>query len=261
MIDTSKLLAGLPTPLREELLKRYQEIAKNYIEHRWEPAELNGGKFAEVAFSIAEGAIAGSFPLTVSKPPNFLAACRALEQKPANSAIAGDRSLRVLIPRQLAALYEIRNNRGVGHIGGDVDANAMDAAVVFSSASWVLAEFVRIFHNVTTQEAQTAVNALSERAVPIVWVVPGTALRRVLDKDLDAAEQTLVLLHTKQGWVPEKDLFASVEYGRPDNYRKNVLRPLHDRRLLEFDATKKLVHVTPLGGKHAEAIVVAKRAL
>jgi len=60
----------------------------------------------------------------------------------------------VLIPRLLPVLYEIRNNRGVGHVGGDVDPNHMDAEAVQAMASWVMAELVRIFHGVKTEEAR-----------------------------------------------------------------------------------------------------------
>src|ERR1700726_3949566 len=145
MIDSTKILAGLPAGLREPLLKSYREIGANFAEHRWEPSELNGGKFCEVVYSIIDGAIAGKFAAKPSKPPDMVKACRALEGLPADKNRVGDRSLRVLIPRVLPALYEIRNNRGVGHVGGDVDPNYLDATAVYGMASRVLAELVRIF--------------------------------------------------------------------------------------------------------------------
>jgi len=148
MIDSLGVLAGLPEALRDTLLQSYQEIVSNYLHRRWEPSELNGGKFCEVAYCIVAGAIKGSFPTKASKPRNMLEACRLLENEPANSSRAGDRSLRLLIPRILPVLYDIRNNRGVGHVGGDVDANHMDAEAVQAMSSWILAELIRIFHAV-----------------------------------------------------------------------------------------------------------------
>ena len=114
-----------------------------------------------------------------SKPRDMVAACRALEQTPPNATRVGDRSLRILIPRVLLPLYEIRNNRGVGHVGGDVDPNFLDATAVYGMTSWVLAELIRVFHNVTTKEAQQTVDALVERKHPLVWQVEG--IKRVLD--------------------------------------------------------------------------------
>ena len=62
MIDAARLLAGLPQGLRDELLASYREIVSNYLERRWEPAELNGGKFCEVVYSILHGLLNGSMP-------------------------------------------------------------------------------------------------------------------------------------------------------------------------------------------------------
>jgi len=47
----------------------------------------------------------------------------------------------------LIAQYEIRNNRGVGHVGGDVDQNHMDAKIVVEMAKWTIAELIRLFHS------------------------------------------------------------------------------------------------------------------
>src|SRR5258708_576089 len=171
MIDLSRVLAGLPKALRDTLLESFQEIMSNYLERRWEPSELNGGKFCEVVYSIINGALKGSFPTSASKPANMRAACRALESEPPDASRVGDRSLRLLIPRVLPVLYEVRNNRGVGHVGGDVTANHMDAEFVQAMASWIMAELVRIFHGVTTEEAQQTVDALIERKSPIIWDV------------------------------------------------------------------------------------------
>ncbi len=132
------------------------------------------------------------FSSCLGKPHNMVAACRALENMPSDPTLVGDRSLRVLIPRTLLALYEIRNNRGVGHVGGDVSANHMDAEVVLAMASWVMAELVRIFHSVSTAEAQDIVDALVERRSPAIWDVGG--VKRVLDPSMSSSSGRLRLL-------------------------------------------------------------------
>jgi hypothetical protein len=182
-IDPTKLLAAIPAGLRDPLLETYREIASNFAEHRWEPSELNGGKFCECSYWICQGFVIGTYAAAPSKPANMRNASRAIEDLP-NSGKSGDHSLRILIPRMLPALYDIRNNRGVGHVGGDVNPNLMDATAVYSMASWILAELVRVFHNVKTDEAQAAVNGLVERKTPLIWSA-GTA-KRVLDADMSA---------------------------------------------------------------------------
>jgi len=250
VIDSSHLLAGLPKALRDILLKSYKEIMSNYLERRWEPSELNGGKFCEAVYSIIDGAVKGTFPAKASKPGNMLAACRALEIEPADANRVGDRSLRLLIPRVLPVLYEIRNNRGVGHVGGDVDANHMDAEAVQAMASWVLAELVRIFHRVTTKDAQEAVDALIERKTPAIWDVEG--VKRVLDPDMSAKNQVLMFLHHSMGWISVTDLFKWVEYSNASMFRSSVLKPMHKGRLIEFDAKQDRARISPSGTKQVE---------
>lgn len=259
MISASTLLAGLPAGLREPLLGCYQEIASNYSEHRWEPAELNGGKLCEVVFTIVSGAISGSYAVKPSKPPNMVDACRALEKLPAVSTRVGDRSLRVLIPRMLTALYEIRNNRNVGHVGGDVDPNYLDASAVFEMSSWVVAELVRLFHQVPIKEAQESVDALIERKTPLIWEVG--SIRRVLDTSMSAGDQTLLLLHQRPGWVAANDLAAWVEYASTSMFRTRVLRKLHKSRLIEYEEASGLARISPKGTKEVELRLIGSRTL
>jgi hypothetical protein len=185
-------------------------------------------------------------------------ACRALEALPANSNLVGDHSLRVLIPRLLPALYDIRNNRGVGHIGGDVDPNLLDATAVYDMTTWVLAELIRIFHNVSTAEAQDTVTALLERKIPLIWEVEGK--RRILDTSLTNTDQVLVLLHGHSGWVLERDLFDWIEYSNPSVFRKTILRKLHTARSIEYDEANNRARISPTGIKYVEETILKSRA-
>jgi hypothetical protein len=177
-------------------------------------------------------------------------ACRALEKKTPVATRVGDRSLRILLPRMLTALYEIRNNRNVGHVGGEVDPNYLDATAVLGMASWVVAELVRIFHSVSTDEAQNAVDALIERKLPLIWEIEG--VHRVLDSKMEAKDQTLLLLHQKINWVDDKDLSSWVEYSTLTNYRSRVLAPLHRSRLIEYDKKTRRARISPKGSKEVE---------
>lgn len=250
MIDPTKIFGGLPAGLRDPLLKHYREIGANFVERRWEPSELNGGKFCETVYSIIDGVIAGQFPTKPSKPKDMVKACRLLEGLPADHSRIGDRSLRILIPRVLLPLYEIRNNRGVGHIGGDVDPNFLDATAVYGMASWVLAELVRIFHNVTTEEAQEAVNALVERKMPLIWEIGD--VRRVQAPQMPKDDQALLLLHARPAWISEKELASWVEYSSVSMFRTRILEPLHKVRLIEYDHANRRAHISPLGSRRVE---------
>lgn len=256
MLDAASLFHGLPSGLRDPLLKGYIEIARNYAEHRWEPSELNGGKLCEIVYSIVDSATSGTYPASPSKPTRMVDACRAIEQRPSNPTLFGDRSLRVLIPRLLPYLYEIRNNRGVGHVGGDVDPNYSDATAVFSCSNWIMAELIRVFHDVPLEQAQSAVDSLVERKHPIVWEIEG--VKRVLDPSMPRADQVLVLLYSSQGWVVESDLRSWAEYKNSTNFRDRVLTPLHKNRMVEHQQTQQRIRITPRGAKDVEDRILPK---
>lgn len=157
----------------------------------------------------------------------------------------------------LTALYEIRNNRNVGHLGGDVDPNYLDATAVLSMSSWVVAELVRVFHNVSTKEAQESVDALIERKLPVIWEVG--SVRRVLDSEMPARDQALLLLYQKPSWVSEKDLTSWVEYSSLAMFRTRVLRPLHSARLIEHDNVSGTARISPKGAREVEERVLQSR--
>ena len=240
-----ELLGMLPEGLREELLTEFNHILSNFREGRWEPAELDGGKLCEVVYSILAAHFAGSFPDSASKPSNMVDACKALE-------VTGKkfpRSLAIQIPRMIVALYEVRNNRGVGHVGGDVDPNSMDAVVVLRTAKWILAELVRVFHATDVQTATTAVDSLASRQIPVVWEVEGK--KRVLDSGLTYRDRMLLLLYSAPGAVAESELRDWVEHPRPTDFRK-VLQAAHGDKLIEYRQGEGLVYLSPTGVRYVE---------
>lgn len=254
MADGQKLsgeavLGSIPAGLRKPLLGTFGAIVKNFRERRWEPSELNGGKFSEAVYTVLRGYVDGSFPSAPKKPPNMLDACRTLEKE----ASKFPRSVRIQIPRILVALYEIRNSRGVGHVGGDVDPNHMDAVAVLYMAKWVIAELVRLFHQLEPAEASAVVDALVEREIPLIWEVEGR--KRVLDVNLSSKDASLLLLYGTPTAILDWQLAAWIEYSKVGYFRRDVLRPAHKERLVEFDEATGLVHLSPLGIQEAERLL------
>ena len=249
VLNVTGILSGVPTSLRDELISAYERILTNYAERRWEPSELNGGKLCEVVYSILQGHTAGSFPTKAKKPSNMVKACHDLEQAPSTFP----RSVRIQIPRMLIALYEIRNNRGVGHVGADVDPNHMDALCVLQMSKWVFAELVRIFHGTTTEEAEATVDVIVERELQLVWKVGDK--RRVLDPSANMKEKTLLLLYQSSKPVSEKELFDWAEHSNVSVYWRDVLRPLHKSKKVEFDQKTGVVTLSPLGTQEIERLV------
>lgn len=246
-------LAQLPDGLRNDLMAEFEKITRNYRERRWEAAELNGGRFCEVVYSILKGYVdGGSYPPAASKPPRFADACKDLEKTPKADA---PQSVRVGIPRVLVGLYEIRNNRGVGHVGGDVDANHMDATYVLHAVQWVMADLVRIYHDVDVDTATATVNALVDRTLPLLWQVGDVT--RVLDPSMSLSDQTLLLLYAAPSGLSDRQLAEDLEQERLANYRR-VLARLHASRLVEFSRNTGNVRLSPKGEKDVEERLLPK---
>jgi hypothetical protein len=246
------ILNGIPNNFEDELFDKYREIERNFRERRWEPSELNGGKLCEAAYSILAGYVAGSFPPKPSKPKNFPMACDALEKAPPTFS----KSIRILIPKILKGLYDIRNSRSVGHIGGDVDPNHMDAVCVLHMSKWVVAEIIRIFHGVSVDEATQIVEVLSNREIALVWDTG--KINRVLDISLTMLEKTLVLLYGSITPLAEKSLVESLEHSNATVYRRDILKKAHKARLLEYSQSDGTVVISPLGSRRVEQTILPK---
>jgi len=246
--EPKSAFAALPATLAKDLLDAYAEIVTNFAEGRWEPSELNGGKLCEVVFTVVEGYMSGAYPKRANKPKNMPDACKALE----NKYTTANRSPRIQIPRMIVALYEIRNNRGVGHAGGDVDPNQMDATAVLYISKWLMAELVRLLHGLTTDEAAELVELLVEREIAVVWKWGDK--RRVLITGLTLRQQVLLLLSSVTE-ASESDLVAWLEHKRVSDLRKNVLRPMHGERLIDYDEATHVLRLLPPGITDAEALL------
>lgn len=252
-MDPAKVLGHLPTGLRGELLHAFNDIVTNFRNGKWEPSELNGGKLCEVVYTILKGYTDGSYPANASKPRDMVTACRQLEQ----AASSFPRSVRIQIPRVLIALYEVRNNRGVGHVGGEVDPNHMDAALVLHNARWIMAELIRVFHSVDVATATAVVETLTEREIPLIWSINGQ--KRILGGNFKTKEKVLLLLYSEPSTsVSEANLVAWTEHSNAAVFRRDILVKGHKARLWEYDKKAKTISLSPLGMTEVETKLLNK---
>lgn len=243
------LESALPLELVDALISSYGEIKQNFYLGRHEPSELNGGKFVEACVRILQyETSAGKYTALGSQIRNVIDELRCFERVPSTTAIE---SFRIHIPRALAAVYNVRNKRGVGHLGGDVNPNSADAALVVACADWVMAELLRVYYHCSLEEAQAIVDALVQRRLVLVHPVLG--LRRVLLPSLSYKDQTLLFLafeYPKE--VTDSDLVAWTEPGNPSYYRRKVLGPLHSERLIEYYESRSCI-ILPPGLRYVES--------
>jgi len=196
--------------------------------------------------------VVGTFTPFGKQIPNFADECRTIITTQAPTVVE---SLRVVVPRALVFIYTMRSKRGIGHVGGDVDANAIDIETMVRIADWIICELIRIYHSLSLEEAQDLVDSISVRQLPDIWEVNGK--KRVLRPGLTAKQQTLFLLyHQPTSVVLAEDLYSWVEYDQLRTYRRDVLSPLHDARLIEFDKENDAVHLSPTGAHEVETKIL-----
>lgn len=247
MVPPEAALSDIPDGLRSPLLAEFKQIVNNFMERRWTSSELFAGRFCEVVYTILNGFARNSYPSAPEKPRDFVAACRALES---NASVP--RSFQILIPRLLPALYEVRNNRNVGHVGGDINPDFMDSSLVVAAVSWVIAELVRIFHGLSTEEAQRVVDDLSERRIPLVW--KSGDLRRVLDPKLPLKDQILLLVGSANARVPLEELLRWTGC-KTEKYFRRCVKELHEDRLIEHHVASGEVEILPPGAEYVTGLL------
>ena len=251
-------LAGIPTNFRSRIVGAYLELRRRFSEAQystdWDTSGLSAGKFCEASLRFLQQHLTGASTPFGRNIPNFADECRKLVTLP---AAAGPETLRVIVPRALVFLYTLRGKRGIGHVGGDVEANQIDAATLVRVCDWVVCEFVRVFHGLSLEEAQAIVDALAQRTIPDVWEVAGK--KRVLRTDLSYKDKSLLLLYSaSESGVLLEDLFGWVEHSNMTVYKRDVIRPLHRARLVEHETEADLVYISPLGVKQVEQQLLGK---
>jgi hypothetical protein len=245
-------LHGLPDIFRTKIVSNYLSVRDAFASGDNDTTGLRSGVFAEILLRLLQERLTGTHTPFGSRLPTFDAECLRLQNLPTTS---GHESLRLVIPRALVFLYTIRNKRGIGHAGGEVEANSIDAATCVRICDWCLCELMRMYHRLSLEEAQALLDAIAVRTVPAVWLVNGR--RRVLDTSLDYRSQALLLLYSShESAVLEEDLRDWIEYPTPARFRERVLGPLHSARLVDWDRDSGSVSLSPIGAEQVETRIL-----
>ena len=251
--NLNSALSNVPSTFRPKIIDTYLSIKTAYDEGNYESAALRGGKFCEAVLRFLQNHFTQQYTPFGQKINNFTDECRKIERLPATQ---GDESLRVIMPKSLDYAYTIRNKRGIGHVGGDVDANQIDAATVMRVSDWVLCELMRYFHAMPLEDAQALLDAISTRQQPYIWNVAGK--KRIQSTNLTKKDEVLLLLHSElQAGILVEDLQEWIGYkGRLSDFKRWVITPLHDSRLIEHDKEVDLATISPLGIKEVESRIL-----
>jgi hypothetical protein len=192
LVEKSALLKSiappLDAPLANQLLDEFISLERRFIQRDWEPAELDGGQFAELLARIVYHQDSG----ILNPKKDFKECCEYVENDKANHKIV-PRHDAIHLVTIMKAVYKLRSQRGAVHISPNYGANQMDAKIMIEAVRWCMNDTLRIFWQGDRQKVAKAIREILQFDVPCVGVYEDVIL--VQRTDLSAAEEVLVLLH------------------------------------------------------------------
>lgn len=220
MDNIKEILSSKIAPeLVERLLEHYKELKRKFFLEQYEASQLNSAKFVEVVFRILEYITRRSYTpfdrdIRINDLVTYLKNLSRTQYPD---------TIRILIPRILKSIYDIRSKRGVAHVR-EVNPNLMDATFVVSACDWIMAEFVRLYYTTNPTAAQKIINSIVERKVPIIEEFGGDI--KILNPNLTVADKILLILYKKHpDYVLTSDLKKWIKTKSPTHIT-NVLRQL-----------------------------------
>ena len=250
--DIQQALAAIPDNLRSRLIRTYSDLKTASLHHQYDAVGLRAGKLAEILVRVLQYLLTNTHTPLTSKLGNFEDECKNLEKTPKAAGLEG---LHILMPRALSFLYTLRNKRDCGHVGGEVDANQIDALTGARVADWCLCELIRVCRGVPIEDAQMLCKTIAERHLPKIWSILGR--KRVLDSSLNYRDQTLLLIYSEvDTGVATEDLFRWTEHSHRTRFRQDVLYSLHKARLIEWDQETDMAIISPTGVDEVERRVL-----
>jgi hypothetical protein len=237
----------LPADLAASLVEQYDRLKKRARAGDHEGVQETSGKVAEHILRATQHLAGQAYIPIRTEIRNMQRETQALEGLPA--AQVND-SIRIVLPRMVAALYTLRNKRRGGHTASEVDPGQADALTAERMADWMMAEVFRLGNNMPPDRAEAVIASLVQRRIPVVFA-SGT-YRRVLRPDLEPEQELMVLLYGEAAGATMADLMAWSGFPRTSLGR--YVNSLEEQRLVrsERGGAGKRVFLLPTGERRVE---------
>lgn len=192
LIEKAKLLSELSPPLDHlfatQLLDEFISLERRFIQRDWEPAELDGGQFCEIAARIYYHQDSG----TLNRSKSFDECLKYVESENVPHAMS-PRHDALHVSKVLRTAYKFRSQRGAVHISPNYAPNHMDSKIIIECVRWALNETLRIFWRGDREAVAKAIRELLQFDVPCIGVFDSVMV--VQRTDLTPEEEILILLH------------------------------------------------------------------
>lgn len=191
LINKQRLLQDLSPPfdhlLCTQLLDEFISSEHRFIQRDWEPGQLDGGQFSEVAARILYHIDSGN----LNRSKEFDECAKYIENEQLSHAITRRDALHII--RVLRTIYKFRSQRGAVHISPSYTPNHMDSKLVIECVRWTMNELLRLYWRGDREAVAKAIRELLEFDVPAVGVFGEAIL--VQRTDVSPEEEILILLH------------------------------------------------------------------
>lgn len=242
--------AGFPDELVDEVLDSYVEAKQRFHLGDHRPQAVEGGRFSEGVFRMLQHAATGTYTALGKTLPSVDTLLNTLEH-----ASGEPDAIRLHVPRTLKLIYDIRNKRDAAHLGDGIDPNLQDATLIVGNMDWVLAELVRMYHDVGPDEAQGIIENLVTKEVPAVQEIDG---QPVILADLKPRDRALLMLYRAGAAGASLDELAEqLRARRKDHLRGRLAKLDADRLVLHHPGTARYV-ITASGAREVESRDLAK---
>lgn len=192
LVEKTKLISALSPPfdhlLCTQLLDEFISSERRFIQRDWEPGQLDGGQFAEVASRIWYHMDSSN----LNRGKDFDDCLNYIEGNQNPHGIA-DRRTALHFAKVLRTIYKFRSQRGAVHISPSYTPNHMDSRLVIECVRWCMNETLRVFWQGDRDLVAKAIRELLQFDVPAVGVFSGEII--VQRVDLTGEEEVLILLH------------------------------------------------------------------
>lgn len=222
------------------LLSSYEKVVVEYRAGGIEECLTQAGKFVEHTLRAVEFLRTGTAPREIR---NAAETVRLIEKDKSLPE-----SLRLLIPKVAhSMIYEIRSKRGAVHVK-EIDPRRIDAALSVQAASWVIAEFVRLYHVDNESAVEDVIASLMRVELPLVERLGGET---VVTASVSCPTELLLLVAQAQPETLSRTaLGASSRFG--SSTVSKSLQRLKDDRLVHQTADGKY-HLTGPGERRLTA--------
>lgn len=177
------LSSSIDPGIAADLVTSYVDVVTRYRKGDIDGCLSASGKFVENTLRAVEFLRSGK---VLAEIKNASKTKTAIENDPKLPE-----SLRLLVPRIATAMvYDIRSKRGAVHVK-EIDPRQIDASLAVHAASWVLAEFLRLFHVSDESQVSAAMASLMRTYIPFIESFAG---EEVVTRQVKCELELLLLL-------------------------------------------------------------------